>query len=147
MNNILDLGFVVHIPSICSPYHLGIRGSLEALQLCCLPLRNMPGGGNDAPWKHFYEKGWPTDYPEKEEKSLTKSCWWLEEIMHQLRYDRVLSQLGQSFWIITRMTWSFKFWKWSVSPFRFVYFVWNWRMMAFFPRLKSFRFECVHETR
>jgi len=109
----------------------GFSGSPPALLFS--PLRNMPGGGNDAPWKHFYEKGWPTDYPEKEEKSLTKSCWWLEEIMHQLRYDRVLSQLGQSFWIINRMTWSFKFWKWSVSPFRSVYFVSNWRMIVSSP--------------
>ena len=122
-----DLGFVVHIPWMCSPYHLGIGSHLEALQRSgtCLGVEMMHLGS-------ILRVGWPTGYPEKEEKSLFETVdGWKKSCTSW--YDRVLvsSQLVPSFWTIKWMTWSFKFWRWSVSPFRFVYFVWNWRMMDF----------------
>lgn len=102
MNNILDLGFVVYIPSICSPYHLGI-GVLWK-----------PSSAQEHAWgwkwctlEAFLRVGWPTDYPEREEKSLFKTFWWLEEIMHQLIWQGFYLNWCKDFWTINRMTWSF----------------------------------------
>ena len=124
MNNILDLGFVVHIPSMCSAYHLGIRVLWK------------PSSAQEHAWgwkwctlESFLRERLTNRLPGKGRKVPLSNCWWLEEIMHQLFY----LNWCKGFWTINRMTWSFKFWRWSVSPFRSVYFDWNWRMIVSSP--------------